>query len=63
MTIGKFTYIHNAAQQLCCTDRHIYNLIKNGKLKAIRLGPRGLRVLKGSIDAYIKKNMYKVLNK
>ena len=59
MTIGKFTYIHTAAQQLCCTDRHIYNLIKNGKLKAIRLGPRGLRVLKGSIDTYIKKNMYK----
>jgi excisionase family DNA binding protein len=59
MTIGKFTYVHKAAQELCCTERHIYDLIKAGKLKAIRLGPRGLRVLKDSIDVYIKKNMLK----
>ncbi len=58
-TIGQFTYIRKAAQELCCTERHIYDLIKSGKLKAIRLGPRGLRVLKSTIDAYIKKNMYK----
>ena len=59
MTIGKFIYVRKAAQELCCTERHIYDLIKSGKLKAIRLGPRGLRVLKDSIDAYIKKNMCK----
>ena len=60
MTIGKFIYVRKAAQGLCCTERHIYDLIKSGKLKAIRLGPRGLRVLKCSIDKYIKKNMFKV---
>ena len=63
MTIGKFIYVHQAAQELCCTERHIYDLIKSGKLKAIRLGPRGLRVSKGSIDKYIKKNMLKVSNR
>jgi excisionase family DNA binding protein len=59
MTTGKFIYIRKAAQELCCTERHIYDLIKSGKLKAIRLGPRGLRVLKCSVDKYIKKNIYK----
>jgi excisionase family DNA binding protein len=63
MTIGKFIYVRKAAQELCCTERHIYDLIKSGKLKAIRLGPRGLRVSKGSIDKYIKKNMLKVSNR
>ncbi len=59
MTSGKFVHIHKAAQELCCTERHIYDMIKSGKLKAIMLGPRGLRVLKCSIDKYIKKNIYK----
>jgi excisionase family DNA binding protein len=59
MTTGKFIYIRKAAQELCCTERHIYDLIKSGKLKAIRLGPRGLRVQKCSVDKYIKKNIYK----
>ena len=57
MTAEKFVYIRKAAQELCCTERHIYDMIKTGKLKAIMLGPRSLRVLKDSIDEYIRKNL------
>jgi excisionase family DNA binding protein len=58
MTTGKFIHIRKAAQELCCTERHIYGMIKSGKLKAIMLGPRSMRVLKCSIDEYIEKNIY-----
>ena len=58
MTTEKLIYVHTAATALCCTERHIYNMIKSGKLKAIKLGPRGLRVVKNSVDEYIRKNRH-----
>lgn len=59
MTIEKLIHVRTAAITLCCTERHIYDMIKGGKIKAIRLGPRGLRVVKDSVEEYIKKNMYR----
>ena len=59
MIVDKLIHVRTAAMTLCCTERHIYNMIKSGKLKAIKLGPRGLRVVKNSVDAYIKKNKCK----
>ena len=59
MTADKLIYVRNAAQYLCCTERHIYDMIKYGKLKAVKLGPRGLRVLKCSVEEYIEKNRCK----
>jgi excisionase family DNA binding protein len=58
MTTGKIIYVRKAAQELCCTERHIYDMIKTGKLKAIKLGPRGLRVLKYSVEEYINESVF-----
>jgi excisionase family DNA binding protein len=59
MATNKLVHVRTAAITLCCTERHIYDMIKDGKIKAIRLGPRGLRVVSDSVKAYIKKNVYK----
>lgn len=57
--IEKLIHVRSAAILLCCTERHIYDMIKTGKIKAIKLGPRGLRVIKNSVESYIKNNKYK----
>jgi excisionase family DNA binding protein len=53
---GQFMYVKRAALALCCTEKHIYQLIKDGKIEAIRLGKRGLRVSRNSVDEFIRKN-------
>ena len=57
MAEGQFMYVKRAALVLCCTEKHVYNLIRDGKIKAVRLGKRGLRVSKISVDEFVKKNM------
>ena len=56
MEIGTLIYVRKAAQILGTTERHIYNMIKSGKLKAIKIGPRGIRVSNRSVEDYIEKS-------
>ncbi len=48
--------MRTAAERLCCTEAHVYQMIANGDLAAVRLGPRALRVFESSIDEFIRKN-------
>jgi len=52
----KLIHVKTAAQLLCCTTAHIYNLVRDNQLEAVRLGPRGLRIKKGSVDQFIDDN-------
>jgi len=52
MQTGTLVHVRRAAQILSCTERHIYNMIKSGKIKAIKIGPRGTRVTKRSIEEF-----------
>jgi len=63
MTTEKLIHVRTAAIALCCTDRHIYDMIRTGRITAIKLGPRGLRVVKDSVDEYIRKNKYQAKRK
>ena len=49
-------FVHSVAKKLCCTEKHVYDLINDGKLEAIRLGKRAVRVSKTSVVAFIDKN-------
>ena len=53
MQTGTLVHVRRAAQILSCTERHIYNMIKSGKIKAIKIGPRGTRVTKRSIEQFV----------
>ncbi len=54
---GELIYVKRAAEILCCTPKHIGTMVQDGRLKAVKLGPRGLRVVKASVDLYIQNNM------
>ena len=49
-------HVRSAAGLLSCTEKHIYDMIKDGRLEAVRLGPRGLRVIKESVLKYVSEN-------
>ncbi|MBN1476490.1 excisionase family DNA-binding protein [Candidatus Sumerlaeota bacterium] len=45
--------VSRVAAHLAITKRRVYTLIEEGKLETVRLGPRGVRVLRRSVDAYV----------
>jgi excisionase family DNA binding protein len=52
--------ITRVAKILDCHCKNVYYLIRQGKLKALRMGPRQTRVSKTSLEKYIQErfNMY-----
>lgn len=54
--MGGLIQIHIVANRLSCTKKFVYSLIQDGKLTAIRLGPRGLRVKEDSLNQFIREN-------
>ncbi len=51
-----FVEVKKAANILGVTEKHIYEMIQTGKIEALRIGPRGIRVSKNSIDLFIREN-------
>ena len=43
------------AEYLDCTKRHVYELVAQGQLEAIKLGPRALRISEISLQGFIDK--------
>jgi excisionase family DNA binding protein len=52
---GRLLTVYTVASRLKVSPSTIYRLIDEGKLKAIRLSPRNLRVSEQSLKAYIEK--------
>lgn len=52
----KLIHVKTAAQMLCCTTRHVYNLVRDGEIEAVRVGPRGMRIKKTSVDQFLQTN-------
>lgn len=53
--IGKLLYVKTVAGILCCTSEHVYRLIRDGRLEAIRLGVRRIRVYEASVIRFVDK--------
>lgn len=53
----KNEYLHVAAvaQWLGVTRKRVYAMIQEGKIKAIRLGPRQTRIARASVEAFIER--------
>ena len=43
------------AEYLDCTREHVYDLVHQGQLEAIKLGPRALRISEVSLQGFIEK--------
>jgi len=51
----KYLTLQTVAEILSCTDRHIYDLIVEGALDAIKVGGRAMRVSEKSLEEFIEK--------
>ena len=51
----KYLTLHVVADLLSCTERHIYDLIAEGSLMAIKVGSRSVRVSEQSLKDFIEK--------
>lgn len=47
--------VWRVARALDVSRRRIYQLVREGRLQAIRLGPRQMRILRTSLEAYIEE--------
>lgn len=52
---GCLLFVHTVAKRLNCSKSYVYNLIENGTLQIIRLGPRGIRIAETVLEDFIKK--------
>lgn len=52
-TDDKWLQVQSVADRLDCTDKHVYSLIHEGALKAMKLGDRAIRVSARSLQDYI----------
>jgi len=52
----KYITIQTVAETLSCTEQHIYALIKDGSLQAIKVGSRAVRVSMQSLNDFIDNN-------
>jgi excisionase family DNA binding protein len=50
--IGGLITVGQAADMLQVTDKAVYHLIVDGKIEAVRIGKRGLRVRIDSVENY-----------
>ncbi len=53
----KYITIQTVAERLSCTDNHVYELIREGKLLAVKIGERALRVSETSYADFIADNV------
>lgn len=52
---GHWLRPHRVANFLDCSRQHVYDLVREGELEAIRLGPRDMRISEQSVERFIKK--------
>jgi excisionase family DNA binding protein len=51
--------VNRVAQILACSRKNVYYLIRQGKIKAMRMGPRQTRISRISLEKYIKEGLEK----
>ena len=54
--IGRLLFVSTVAKRLNCSKQYVYTLIETGRLKAIRLGPRGLRVSEDAFLEFVRRS-------
>jgi excisionase family DNA binding protein len=50
---GRAHRYREVAEILNCSERHVIRLVRQGALRADRLGPRVIRIFDDSIDQYV----------
>ncbi|MEW6613927.1 MAG: helix-turn-helix domain-containing protein [Thermodesulfobacteriota bacterium] len=54
---NRFLYVYTVAKTLACSPGLVYQLVKRGELDAIKVGKRGIRISRNSLELYIERNL------
>lgn len=49
-------YVSKVADILAVSAQHVYELIRRGELAAIKIGARGIRVTRKSLEEFLNRN-------
>ncbi len=52
---AKLLRVYRIARMLDISKKRVYSLVTEGKLEAVRLGPRQTRITKESLDRYLQR--------
>ena len=52
----RLLYVHRVAKILDCSRPMVYKLLYEGKIKAVRIGKRGLRISETSLQKFLDEN-------
>ncbi len=53
-TKPRYLTMERVAEILSCTERHVYNLVVEGRLEAIKIGTRAVRISERSLHEFIE---------
>ena len=54
MTAETYLYVQTVANRMKCRDKTVYRLIQEGKIRAVRIGGRALRIPESAFNDYLK---------
>ncbi len=57
MTAETYLYVQTVASRMKCSDKTVYRLIQEGKLPAVRIGGRALRIPETAFSDYLKSRV------
>ncbi len=57
MTAETYLYVQTVASRMKCSDKTVYRLIQEGKLPAVRIGDRALRILENAFNDFLKSRV------
>lgn len=52
-----YLYVQTVASRLKCSERTVYRLVQEGKLIAIRIGGRAIRIPESEFKKFLKQQM------
>ena len=53
MTADNYLYVQTVANRMKCSDKTVYRLIQEGKLRAVRIGGRSLRIPESAFNEFL----------
>jgi excisionase family DNA binding protein len=56
---GELWRVYRVAKLLDVSKKRIYQMVQEGKIDAVRLGPRSMRITRESIDRFVEQGRKK----
>lgn len=52
----QFAEVEQIARRIGCSEKHVFELLRSGKIRGLRIGTRAIRIEIKSVDEFIDNN-------